>query len=72
MLVERPGARTSLRSITAGDADRFKEKMLSEYSVATVGREIIRVRQFFKAAMRQGLIDTNPFEDVKGGSQSNE
>ena len=72
MLVERLGARTPLRSITAGDADDFKEKMLKDYSVATVSREIIRVRQFFKAAKRRGLIDANPFDDVKGGSQSNE
>jgi integrase len=72
MLVERLGARTPLRSIIPGDADRFKEKMLADYSVATVGREIIRVRQFFKAAKRQGLIDANPFEDVKGGSQAND
>ena len=72
MLVERLGARTPLRSITAGDADDYKEKMLKDYSVATVSREIIRVRQFFKAAKRRGLIDANPFDDVKGGSQSNE
>jgi len=72
MLVERLGARTPLRSITPGDADRFKEKMLADYSIATVGREIIRTRQFFKAAKRQGLIDVNPFDDVKGGSQANE
>ena len=72
MLVERLGARTPLRSITPGDADDFKEKMLKDYSVATVGREIIRVRQFFKAAKRRGLIDANPFEDVKGGSQAND
>jgi len=72
MLVERLGARTPLRSITPGDADDFKEKMLKDYSVATVSREIVRVRQFFKAAKRRGLIDANPFEDVKGGSQANE
>jgi integrase len=72
MLVERLGARTPLRSITPGDADDFKEKVLKDYSVATVSREIIRVRQFFKAAKRRGLIDANPFEDVKGGSQANE
>jgi integrase len=72
MLVERLGARIPLRSITPGDADRFKEKMLEDYSVATVSREIIRARQFFKAATRRGLIAANPFVDVKSGSQSNE
>ena len=72
MLVKRLGAGTPLRSITPGDADHFKEKMLEDYSVATVSREIIRARQFFKAAMRRGLIATNPFVDVKSGSQSNE
>jgi len=72
MLVERLGARTSMRAITPGDADRFKERMLADYSPATVGREIKRARQFFKAAQRQGLINCNPFADVKGSSQANE
>jgi integrase len=72
MLVAKLGARTLLRSVTPGDADRFKERMLADYSPATVGREIKRARQFFKAAQRQGLIDSNPFADVKGSSQANE
>ena len=72
MLVERLGARTLMRAITPGDADRFKERMLADYSPATVGREIKRARQFFKAAQRQGLINCNPFADVKGSSQANE
>ena len=66
------GARTPLRSITPGHADEFKEKILKDYPVATVSRVIIRVRQCFRAAKRWGLIDANPFEDVKGGSQANE
>ena len=72
MLVERLGAHTLLRSVTPGDADRFKERMLNDYAPATVGREIKRARQFFKAAQRQGHIDSNPFADVKGSSQANE
>ncbi len=31
-----------------------------------------QARQFFKLAQRKGLIDANPFVDIKAGSQRNE
>ncbi|MFM7249772.1 MAG: tyrosine-type recombinase/integrase [Planctomycetaceae bacterium] len=71
MLVEHFGKGRAVETITAGDADAFKESMLAKYSKVTVAREVIRARQFFKAAQRRGLIQSNPFDDVKGGSQEN-
>ena len=60
-----------LDAITEGDADEFKQWMLKKYSPATVSRDIVRARQFFKAAVRKRLIPANPFEGVKGGKQTN-
>jgi len=71
MLVEHFGKSRAVQGITAGDADGFKEAMLAKYSKVTVAREVIRARQFFKAAVRRGVITTNPFTDVRGGSQEN-
>jgi len=56
----------SLSSITAGDADAWlfflKEQGLDQN---TIRRRCGRAKQFFKAAVRQKLIDQNPFEDLK-------
>jgi site-specific recombinase XerD len=38
---------------------------------ATVGREVKRARQFFRAAVRRKLIDENPFTDVAAPPQVN-
>lgn len=65
------GAGRAIDSVTAGDADDFREALVAAYSAVTVAREVKRARQFFKAAVRRGLIATNPFADVKGGSQAN-
>jgi len=71
MLVEHFGKGRAVQGISSGDADSFKEWMLARYSKVTVAREVIRARQFFKAAVRRGLIPVNPFSDVRGGSQEN-
>jgi len=71
ILKEFFGADRELGSITEGDADDFKQWMLRKYAPATVSRDIVRARQFFKAAARKRLISANPFEGVKGGKQSN-
>jgi len=65
------GVTRALREISTGDADNFREAMIAKYSSVTAAREVKRARQFFKAALRQCLIDNNPFSDVKAGSQAN-
>lgn len=42
------------------------------FAKATIGRAIKRARQFFKAAMKQNLVDENPFADVPAPSQVNQ
>jgi integrase len=71
ILAEHFGVTRALREIGTGDADNFREAMIAKYSSVTAAREVKRARQFFKAALRQGLIDDNPFSDVKAGSQAN-
>ncbi len=38
---------------------------------ATISKRIVHARQFFKLAMRKGLVSSNPFTDVRTGSQKN-
>ena len=66
----------TIQSITAQEADEYaawlrdgREKKLS---AATAAKWIIVARQFFKRAVKWGLIPTNPFADVRGGSQANQ
>ena len=70
-LVEFFGKDRQLDSITVGDADDYREWLLRKYSPATVGRDIKRGRQFFKAAMRKQYTTTNPFVEVEAPSQAN-
>ncbi len=56
----------------AGDADDFKEGLIRKgLSLPTVAREVKRARQYFRAAVRRKIIDANPFQDLKGGKQTN-
>ena len=65
------GKDRKIAGIGLGDADAYREALIASYSPVTVAREVKRARQFFKAAVRRGLIASNPFADVKGGSQVN-
>ena len=61
-----------LRDITPGDADEFrlhlKRKKLAE---ATIRKTCSITKQILKSAIRQGLLDANPFEDVAGSAIGN-
>ncbi|MCA9119324.1 MAG: site-specific integrase [Planctomycetaceae bacterium] len=46
--------------------------MAKTYAEASISKYIKRARQVFKSAARKVLIETNPFVDVKGGSESND
>lgn len=70
-LVEFFGRSRKIDTIHEGDADDFKQWLLRKSAVASASRDIVRSRQFFKAAMRRRLIAANPFADVKAGSQTN-
>lgn len=71
-LVEFFGADKSLRDITAGDADNWLIWLRQKYSSGTAGRTVKRAKQFFRAAMRNKILNENAFADVKPPSQVNE
>ena len=55
-----------VRDFTEGDADTYRQSLLNQGLAAnTVRRRCGRVKQFFKAAVRRKLIDSNPFADIR-------
>ena len=66
------GSEKPIASITAGDCDDWYEKQVADkYASATIGRNVKRARQFFRAAVRRKLISENPMQDVKAAAQVN-
>jgi len=70
-LAEFFGDQAELRSITPGQCDEFYIGLKDQYAQATASRRLKTARQFFNAAVRKGLLDSNPFADLKPASQSN-
>lgn len=70
-LAEFFGADRQLDTVTVGDAVRFASQMRADYAAATANRTIVHAKHFFRVAERDGLVDENPFRDVKGGTMSN-
>jgi len=71
-LVGLLGANRALSDVTEGDAEALRIRMAADgYAQATIARRIKYCRQFFAAAVRQRLVDANPFQAVKVGSQQN-
>jgi integrase len=71
-LVDYFGELKPLRDITPGDADEWR-RMLIKAGLAdsTVGRRCGIAKQLFRFAKRKRLIDENPFEHLKAGTQAN-
>jgi integrase len=61
----------SLANIKPGDADDFCAWLRTRYAQATAARTIKRAKQFFTAALRKGIVASNPFADCKAGHQHN-
>jgi integrase len=81
-LVDRFGAEKSLRDISPGDADAFRLFLLEKghgentarnhISIENTARKHIAIaKQIFHAAARLRLIPSNPFADLKSGTQAN-
>lgn len=71
-LVSMFGADLPLRDFSEGDADTYRQTLLNQGLAAnTVRRRCGRVKQFFKAAVRRKLIDSNPFADIRCAVTSN-
>jgi len=71
-LLEFFGAETPLASITPGACDEWRDSQVAKgYSPATIGRNVKRARQFFRAAVRHNLRTDNPLAEVKAPAQVN-
>jgi len=65
-LVEFFGADKRLQDIKSGDADRWRLGLISQgLSDNTVRRRCSLAKQFFRSALRDKLIQDNPFVDLK-------
>lgn len=72
LLLEFFGAGRLLTDITPGDCDDWRAHQVGQgRAAATIGREVKRAKQFFRAAVRKKLIAENPMQDVKAGPQDN-
>ena len=64
-LVEYFGEGKPLRGITPGDADEWRLFLIGQgLAENTVRRRCGIAKQYFRAAVRRGLIERNPFEDL--------
>jgi len=72
-LVEYFGADRPLRGITPDDADEWRLNLANKENLAEsiVRRRSGIAKQFFNAAQRKGLINNNPFTDLKSAVQAN-
>ncbi len=77
LLEEFFGKGRRLDSIHEGDADEYRAWLLAPtksrkaFALASAAVDLRRARQFFKAAVRRRLIDSNPFSDVRCATQAN-
>ncbi len=71
-LLEFFGESRPLRSITAGDADEFRLKLVErKVSENTVRKHVAVSKVFFMAGVRKELIPSNPFARLKSAIQPN-
>ena len=71
-LTEFFGVERSLRGISPGDAEDWREWIAnSGKAEATVGGHVKRAKQFFRYAVKKRLCEPSPFVEVKGGRQYN-
>lgn len=69
-LVEFFGPDRDLRTITAGDADAWRQWLVdNKKAPATISRTVKNARQFMKAAVRKRLAHSNPFAELKAGGE---
>ncbi len=71
-LVEYFGTDRDLREISEGDADDWRQSLVDRYAIATISKLVKRARQVFRYAVRKGLANMNPFQELKAGSEQND
>ena len=70
-MLEFFGAEKPLRDILPGHADEFALFLNERMGINTARRRCGRAKQFLRAAVRLGLIDTNPFDGLKTAVNAN-
>jgi integrase len=65
------GADKAVADVSAGDAERFADWLRSEYAQATAARTLKRIKQVFTRAVKDRLVDANPFDGIRPGCMSN-
>jgi len=71
-LLEFFGGNRNLRDITPGNADDWRVFLLGKGMVENTVRKRTQIaKQFFTAAVRRKLIESNPFADLKSTVQAN-
>lgn len=71
-LIEYFGDDHGVRTITAEDASLWRRALAEAgYAKATQAKRVYVAKLIFKRALSWGLVDANPFADLKPGSQSN-
>lgn len=65
-------AETPLKAITPADADEWRKTLAeSALAPATVAKRVNIAKSVFRKAVKWGLMASNPFADLRAGSQSN-
>ncbi len=65
-------AETPLDTITMADADRWRKAIADEKLAGpTIAKRVHVAKAIFRKGVKWGLIASNPFEDLKAGSQAN-
>jgi integrase len=70
-LIDYFGPDRGMASITPGEADQFADHLRTTVAQASASKTIGQARQFYRRAIRLGLVTVNPFDGVKGGTQMN-
>jgi integrase len=72
LLVEFFGVGRLMVDITPGDCDEWHASQIAKgHAQATIGRNVKRAKQFFRAAVRKKLLCENPFAEIKAAAQVN-
>ena len=70
-LVDHFGASMQLSSIRPGDADNWRQAMANAgFAEATISKAVKHAKQFFRLAERKGLVERNPFNELKAGERN--
>ena len=71
-LVDYFGETCNLRDINAGQSVEWRQSMVNAgLAEATISKRVKNARMFFKIALKKGIVNVNPFTDVKAGGERN-